>query len=88
MHIGKARDLFTSRTDCRLSSWKFCRSFSENVIGKFGNMKTGEARGFWREKEVSPNGPGYHDNHNAESYMEVSNSLGWAMAELLKKKKN
>lgn len=49
-----------------------------------GNVKTIDARPFWREKEVSPTGAGYHYNHNAETYMEVGNALGWAMAELLK----
>jgi len=51
-----------------------------------GNVKTVEARGFWRDRSVSPSGAGYHYNHNAETYMEVGNALGWAMAELLKKK--
>jgi hypothetical protein len=51
-----------------------------------GNVKTVEARGFWRDKAVSPSGAGYHYNHNAETYMEVGNALGWAMAELLSKK--
>jgi alpha-galactosidase len=50
-----------------------------------GNVKTVEARDFWRAKEVSPSGAGYHYNHNAETYMEVGNALGWAMAKLLKK---
>jgi hypothetical protein len=49
-----------------------------------GNVKTVEARGFWRDKKVSPSGAGYHYNHNAETYMEVGSALGWAMAELLK----
>ena len=48
-----------------------------------GNVKTVETRGFWRDKEVSPSGQGYHYNHNAETYMEVGNALGKAMAELL-----
>lgn len=48
-----------------------------------GNVKTVEARGFWRDKSVSPSGAGYHYNHNAETYMEVGNLLGWAMAEML-----
>lgn len=48
-----------------------------------GNVKTIDARPFWREKEVSPSGAGYHYNHNAETYMEVGNALGLAMAELL-----
>lgn len=49
-----------------------------------GNVKTVEARNFWREVDVSPKNQGYHYNRNAETYMEVGNSLGWAMAELLK----
>ena len=51
-----------------------------------GNVKTVEARGFWRDKSVSPSGAGYHYNHNAETHMEVGNALGWAMADLLIKK--
>jgi alpha-galactosidase len=50
-----------------------------------GNVKAVETRDFWRDKEVSPSGAGYHYNHNAETYMEVGNALGWAMADLLKK---
>ncbi len=50
-----------------------------------GNVKTVEARGFWRSEEISPNQKqDYHYFHNAETYMEVGNALGWAMAELLK----
>ena len=49
-----------------------------------GNVKTVEARDFWRDKSVSPSGAGYHYNHNAETYMEVGSALGWAMAELLR----
>ena len=52
-----------------------------------GNVKTIEARPFWREKEVSPSGAGYHYNHNAETYMEVGDALGRAMAELLENEK-
>jgi len=48
-----------------------------------GNVKTVEARDFWRDKSVSPTGAGYHYNHNAETHMDVGNALGWAMAELL-----
>jgi hypothetical protein len=51
-----------------------------------GNVKTVEARDFWRDKSVSPSGAGYHYNHNAETYMEVGNALGWAMADLLTRK--
>jgi len=51
-----------------------------------GNVKAVEARDFWREVEVSPKNQGYHYNRNAETYMEVGNALGWAMADLLNKK--
>ena len=50
-----------------------------------GNVKCVESRDFWREVDVSPANQGYHYNRNAETYMEVGNALGWAMAELLKK---
>ena len=49
-----------------------------------GNVKTIDARPFWKDKSVSPSGAGHHYNHNAETYMEVGNALGWAMVELLK----
>lgn len=48
-----------------------------------GNVRTVEARPFWREQDVSPNGRGYHYNHNAETHMEVGDALGRAMAEML-----
>jgi len=51
-----------------------------------GNVKCVESRDFWREVDVSPKNQGYHYNRNAETYMEVGNALGWAMAELLKGK--
>ena len=49
------------------------------------NVKTIDARSFWREQGASPSGQGYHYNHNAETYMEVGNALGRAMEELLQK---
>jgi len=52
-----------------------------------GNVKTIDARPFWRDKSVSPSGAGHHYNHNAETYMEVGNALGKAMVEMLKTKK-
>ena len=53
-----------------------------------GNVKAIDARPFWRGREVSPSGQGYHYNHNAETYMEVGNALGRAMAELLNDEQN
>jgi len=48
-----------------------------------GNVKTVEARDFWRDATCSPKKQGYHYNRNAETYMEVGLALGWAMADLL-----
>ena len=49
-----------------------------------GTVKTIESRKYWKPKDESPSGAGYHYNHNAETYMNVGNDLGQAMAELLK----
>ena len=49
-----------------------------------GNVNAIDARPFWRDKEISPSGQGYHYNHNAETYMEVGQALGWAMVEIQK----
>ncbi|MEO5713035.1 MAG: hypothetical protein ABIT37_06065, partial [Luteolibacter sp.] len=52
------------------------------------NVRSVEARDFWEEKDVSPNPKqDYHYNRNAETYYEVGNALGWAMADLLSNKK-
>lgn len=48
-----------------------------------GNVKSIDARPFWRDASVSPVNQGYHYNHNAETYYEVGDALGRAMAELL-----
>jgi hypothetical protein len=50
-----------------------------------GNVKAIDTMGYWREVADSPKNQGYHYNRNAETYMETGLSLGWAMAELLKK---
>ena len=46
---------------------------------------------FWREADVSPVNQGYHYhdhyNHNAETYYEVGDALGRAMAAMLKETK-
>ncbi len=52
-----------------------------------GNVKTIDARKYWRPKDVSPTGAGYHYNHNAGTYMDVGDDLGRGMAELLTKPK-
>lgn len=50
-----------------------------------GNVKCVDIRDFWPAVEDSPNEKqGYHYYKNAGTYMEVGNSLGWAMADLLK----
>ncbi len=49
-----------------------------------GNVRTIEARDFWKEAAVSPNPKqGYHYHRNAETFMEVGDALGWAMADML-----
>ncbi len=47
-----------------------------------GNVKTIEARGYWRESSESPNGENFHYNWNAETYMLVGDALGRAMVSL------
>ncbi|CAB9522720.1 Domain of unknown function (DUF303) [Seminavis robusta] len=48
-----------------------------------GNVKTIDARPFWRSKEQSPTGQGHHYNQNGETFYEVGKALGEAMVELL-----
>jgi alpha-galactosidase len=47
-----------------------------------GNVKTMEARGYWRSVEQSPVSQGYHYNRNAETFMLVGDALGRGMMEL------
>ncbi len=47
-----------------------------------GNVKTIDARPFWREINISPKNQDYHYNHNAETYMLCGDSLGRAMVEM------
>lgn len=47
-----------------------------------GNVKTVEARGYWRPSSSSPTDKGYHYNHNAETYLLVGDALGRAMIQL------
>ncbi len=49
-----------------------------------GNVKAIDARGLWRDADVSPKNQGYHYNRNAETYLEVGIALGWAMDDLLR----
>ena len=53
-----------------------------------GNVKAVDVRPFWREADVSPVNQGYHYNHNAETYMEVGEAMGRAMAELVEASKS
>ena len=47
-----------------------------------GDVKTIDARPFWRPAGMSPKNQGYHYHHNAETYMLVGDALGRAMVEL------
>lgn len=51
------------------------QEFKENV----SFVKT---RDFWREKEESPSGQGYHWNTNAETYFLIGEAMGQAMLKL------
>jgi hypothetical protein len=48
-----------------------------------GNVKTVDARPFWQPARRSPGGGGHHYNHNALTYMDVGDSMGKAMIELI-----
>jgi len=47
-----------------------------------GNVAFVGTREFWREKEVSPSGQGYHWNSNAETYYLIGEAMGHAMKTL------
>ncbi len=46
------------------------------------NVRTVEARDYWRDASVSPSTQGYHYNWNAETYLLVGDSLGRAATDL------
>ena len=47
-----------------------------------GNVAFVETKDFYRPKEVSPSGQGYHWNTNAETYFLIGNGMGEAMVRL------
>ncbi len=51
-----------------------------------GNVAFVGTRTFWRAKEVSPSGQGYHWNSNAETYYLIGEAMGKAMKKLCEKK--
>ena len=48
-----------------------------------GNVAFVGTRTFWREKEQSPSGQGYHWNTNAETYYLIGEAMGKAMVKLV-----
>jgi alpha-galactosidase len=48
-----------------------------------GNVKSFDARGYWRDVSVSPANQGYHYHRNAETFMLVGDALGRGMIDLL-----
>ncbi len=48
-----------------------------------GNVAFVGTRAFWREKEQSPSGQGYHWNTNAETYYLIGEAMGTAMVKLV-----
>ena len=53
-----------------------------------GNVAFVGTKTFWRTKEQSPSGQGYHWNSNAETYYLIGESMGKAMMKLLSPNKN
>lgn len=51
-----------------------------------GNVAFVGTRKFWRDKEVSPTGQGYHWNTNAETYYLIGDAMGRAMKKLCEQK--
>ena len=51
-----------------------------------GNVAFVGTRDFYRPKEVSPSGQGYHWNSNAETYYLIGETMGQAMLRLKAKK--
>ena len=47
-----------------------------------GSVAFVPTRGFFRPKEVSPSGQGYHWNSNAETYYLIGEGMGKAMVAL------
>jgi len=50
-----------------------------------GNAAFVGTQAFWRDKEVSPSGQGYHWNSNAETYYLIGEAMGEAMKKLCAK---
>lgn len=48
-----------------------------------GNVKTTDARPFWRDASLSPSNFGYHRNHNGESQYLNGKAMAGKMAEML-----
>jgi alpha-galactosidase len=47
-----------------------------------GNVAFVGTKAFWRDKDVSPSGQGYHWNTNAETYYLIGDAMGHAMLKL------
>jgi hypothetical protein len=54
-----------------------------DVVNDVPNVKTMEARGFWRDASESPGTQGFHYNWNAETYLLAGDALGRGMVDLL-----
>ena len=51
-----------------------------------GNVAFVGTKAFWRDKEMSPSGQGYHWNTNAETYYLIGEAMGTAMKKLCEAK--
>ena len=57
-------------------------------FGPTGNVAFIDTRPFWRPKEESPNGQGYHWNGNAETFHLIGTSMGGAMLRIMKERRS
>jgi alpha-galactosidase len=51
-----------------------------------GTVAFVKTQAFWRDKDVSPSGQGYHWNTNAETYYLIGEAMGVAMKKLCEAK--
>jgi alpha-galactosidase len=55
------------------------------IVNEFvGNVKTIDARSFWRKTVDSPANEDFHYHRNANTYLEMGTKMGWAMVDFLR----
>ncbi len=82
-HLEFTLDLFPGNPLGRvhMSQWMYLQEDGRTMVNR--DVKTTDARPFWRPAEVSPSNFGYHWNHNAESHYLNGKAMGEKMLEML-----